>query len=80
MECYGTWVRPQAPRKTQQGRSQAANSEGRAIRGNSGRVKWVLRTKWMKMASIQFDEVSEYGGLMMVVRKNIWRCQKVGRK
>lgn len=80
MECSGTWVRPQAPHKTQQGRRQAANSDGRAIRGNSGRVKWVLRTKWMKMASIQFDEVSEYGGLMTVVRKNIWRCQKVGRK
>lgn len=62
------------------GRSKATNSGGKAIRGNSGRAKWVLRTKWMEMASIQFDEVSEYGGLMTVVRKNIWQCQKVGRK
>lgn len=80
MKCYVTRVRAQAPQKIQQGRSQAANPEGRALRGSPGRVKWVLRRKWMKMASIQFDEVSEYGGLMTVVRKNIWRCQEVSRK
>jgi hypothetical protein len=82
MERYGDTG--QTPNSTQDAAGQKPGCELRRrdnkIRGYPGRVKWVLRTKWMKMASIQLDEVSEYGGLMTAVRKNIWRCQKVGRK
>lgn len=71
MERYGDTG--QTPNSTQDAAGQKPGCELRRrdnkIRGYPGRVKWVLRTKWMKMASIQLDEVSEYGGLMTAVRK-----------